>query len=420
MGSLPTFDQALALRLRELRDLWGLSLEDVAASARSIGLDWSRGTVWAIEKVERDSSGSGSGSRRLAMAELLILPAILQRAGAAQGVQRDVSLDDVMPRVDHVRIGTLRLPGEALRGVLRGSPIDTFALEDPELRSQQPERSAERGALESLVRAQIPQAATEVLAWARLPVERSVARRLDVAPELAAMAGYRRWGASLTSHRDEIASQHSKPTSSDVEARRQLTAVRGHATREILNDDDFLEAVRGLSDMMKRSMGPGDLAQPDQPCRWCRGAGLMLCPGSRDRPGSLDRSVEDIRNALVARYCEDEELRLRIDAEALAGPESSHHAAGERCLWCDRVGPDAGHFRCPRCLGSSVDPEACPPGGATLDPELSPGDRSRVAGRVLRALIDTYLDDDRFQRSIRERIDANPERHEGPPDLSRG
>lgn len=404
MQQVPSFDEAVALRLRELRSLWGLSLEDVAASARSIGLDWSRGTVWAIEKVDRDSKASGS--RRVAIAEFLLLPAILQGAAASRGVPQEVTLDDVMPRVGHVRIGALRLPSDELRGVLAGSILSPSALVDPELRTEQ--RDEERDALEVLARARIPDAADEVLAWGRLPVERSVGRRLGVAPEIAAMAGYLRWGASLTAHRDEIASQHSKPTSSDVEARRQLTASRGHATREILKDAEFLEAVRGLSDMLKRSMAPGDLIQPDQPCRWCGGTGLMLCPGSRDQPGSLDRSVEDIPPALVARYCEDPELRVRIDVEALAGPESSHSAAGERCVWCEAVGPDAGFFSCPRCLGSSVDPEACLPGGASIQPELSPGDRSRIAGRVLRALIDAYLDDERFQRSIRERIDANP------------
>lgn len=404
MQSLTTFDRAVAVRLRELRGLWGLSLEDVAASARSIGLDWSRGTVWAIEKVERDSSGSGS--RRLAMAEFLVLPAILQRAGGAEGILRDVSLDDVMPRVDHVRIGALRLPGEALRALLLGSPINLAAVQDPELRSQQSERSEEKDALELLVRAQIPEVATEVLSWARLPVERSVARRLEVAPELAATAGYRRWKASLTAHRDEIATQHSKPSSSDVEARRQLTAARGHATREILNDDGFREAVRGLSDMLKSSMSPGP-SQLDQQCRWCGGTGLMLCPGSRDQPGSLDRSVEDTRLALVARYCEDDELRVRIDVEALAEQEGSHGANRDRCVWCEGVGPDAGFITCPRCLGSSVDSEACPPGGATIEPELSRGDRSRFARHVLRALFDAYLDDERLQRSILERIDAD-------------
>ena len=244
MKPVPSIDEAMALRLRELRSRWGLSLEDVAASARSIGMDWSRGTVWAIEKVDRDSKASGS--RRLAIGEFLLLPAILQGAVASRGLLPEVTLADVMPQVDQVRIGSLRLSSDELRGVLAGSTLNPRALANPELRTEQ--RDEERDALEFLARARIPDAADEVLAWGRLPVERSVGRRLDVAPEIAAMAGYQRWGASLTVHRDEIASANSKPTSTEDEARRQLTATRGHATRR----DSQRRSVRRIGSRAQR------------------------------------------------------------------------------------------------------------------------------------------------------------------------
>jgi transcriptional regulator with XRE-family HTH domain len=411
MEPLPTFDQALAERLRELRKGWNLSLEDVAAAARSLGLDWSRGTVWAIERVERRPGGSGS--RRLGMSEFLVLSAILERALARDRARRQVSLDDVMPRADQVVIGTLRLPGEVLRATLKGSPFNPDDFEDPELRSQHLARSKEREALEALARAVMPELADEVLTWARSSVERSVAHKLEVAPELAAMAGYRRWGKSLTAHRDELVPEDPRAAPNDEAARRRRNADRGHATREILGDVRFLEVLQELQDGLEGPIAPGDARFAGQErCRWCEGDGLILCPGSRGRTLSVgQRSVDDIRRVLVARYCEDEELRIRIDTEALAQHDQTHGEGEEPCVWCGGIGDAPAFVPCPRCWGSGVDrdPEACIPAPSAA-PRRGLGsteDSVPIPRPILRALVAAYLDDGELRAQIDERIGAS-------------
>ena len=119
MQDIPTFEQALAQRLAHLRNAWQLSLEDIAASARSMGFDWTKGKVWAIEKLAK---GTGTeGTRRLSLSEFLALPAIFQRAVQERGVPKTYTLRDFLPREGQVTVGAFAIPADAPTSILGGS-----------------------------------------------------------------------------------------------------------------------------------------------------------------------------------------------------------------------------------------------------------------------------------------------------------
>jgi transcriptional regulator with XRE-family HTH domain len=122
-GGENPIDQALGRRIAQLRARHQLTLERVAAAAREIGLSWSRQTVWAIEKS--GTRPSGIGTRRLNVAEFLLLPTIFETALAARGgkVHPPLTVDSFLPRDEHVDVGRLRMPSEALRRALKGASL---------------------------------------------------------------------------------------------------------------------------------------------------------------------------------------------------------------------------------------------------------------------------------------------------------
>lgn len=90
-------DVIAARRLTELRQRLGLSQSEVARAAGRLGLKWSRNTVHAIERFGlggREESPEGrtlpanpqSGTRRLTLMELLVVPRILEEACKVRGL----------------------------------------------------------------------------------------------------------------------------------------------------------------------------------------------------------------------------------------------------------------------------------------------------------------------------------------------
>jgi hypothetical protein len=274
MEMLPTFDQALAQRFRELMERWSLSQVEIAEGARSIGLDWSRGTVWALQRGDR----GGAGTRRFAVSEFLALPAIFERALRLRGATQHFTLDDVMPRADEVSIGVLRLPGEALRQSLCGSSFGPDRFEDPALVEQRERLSAEREAIAEIATTEAPEVAKRIPLWARGSVERSVAERLDVSPELATLAGYLRWGESLTIVRNKGLASGAGEGSLFGEAGANRSAARGHATRDILADEGFGRLVRTMGDWVTVLAGAKRRGQALE-----AGDPRVPAPGSRAR-----------------------------------------------------------------------------------------------------------------------------------------
>lgn len=118
MKDADPIDQALGQRIGELRAMYGLTLESVAAAAREVGLPWSRGTVWALEAY--GSRRRGAGTRRLNVAEFLLLPRIFETAIAASGVEprSPLTVAAFIPRGQYVDMGGVRLPTRVLRRAL--------------------------------------------------------------------------------------------------------------------------------------------------------------------------------------------------------------------------------------------------------------------------------------------------------------
>ncbi len=120
--AVPTLDRALATRMAHLRARESLTLDDVATGARSLGLAWTRATVWAIEKV--DVRSGGRGTKRLSVGEFLLLPMIFERASAIHHRPRTFTLDDFRPRDDEVSIAGVVIPRGAVQALMRGSSIN--------------------------------------------------------------------------------------------------------------------------------------------------------------------------------------------------------------------------------------------------------------------------------------------------------
>lgn len=266
MEHVLTFEQALAQRFAHLRTREQLSLEEVAAGAQTLDFDWTRGKVWAIEKLGK--AGEGAGTRRLSVSELLALPAIFERALRQRGTKKAFTLHDFLPRVEQVAIGLSVIPGEAPAAILRGSSFNFDRYEAQGRRAERAWSSARETIFDMIAGREVPEKAGGIARAARGAAERSVATKLGVPPELVAIASEQRWSESLTAHRNHLVPAEPDGLSTD-HAKAWRNASRGHATREILADEEFLALVRSLSvryatalDASKDPMRPGGAFDP--------------------------------------------------------------------------------------------------------------------------------------------------------------
>lgn len=163
-----------------------LSLEDVSAGAQSQGLDWTRGKVWAIEKLAK--AGEGPGTRRLSVSEFLALPAIFERALRERGAKKTFTLQDFLPRENQMAMGVFVIPGDAPATILRGSSFNFDRYADHGLHAARAASSAREQILDMIARREVPEAAGTIQRASRGAAERSVAKKLGVASELVAVA----------------------------------------------------------------------------------------------------------------------------------------------------------------------------------------------------------------------------------------
>lgn len=256
MGDVLTFEQALAQRFAELRNRYQLSLEDIAAGAQSLGFDWTRGKVWAVEKLAK---GTGTaGTRRLSVSEFLALPAIFERALRQRGVKNlTFDLEKFLPRDERVSIGVFTIPGDAPAAILRGSSFNFDRFEDQALQAARAASSARTQILEEVARQQVPEVAHEIPRSARGAVERSVAKKLGVPPELVAIASEQRWGESLTARRNGLIPADPPDDLPEDQAKAWRNAARGHATRDIVGDGEFRRLVESLKERYASALDEG-------------------------------------------------------------------------------------------------------------------------------------------------------------------
>jgi transcriptional regulator with XRE-family HTH domain len=222
---------AIGKRLKRLREQAGVRQESVAVAARACGLKWGRSTIAMLE----------AGRRRLDPEELLLLPVVLRVAQVADVTLLDLLADDDGGQVELT-------PGA------KGPREEIAKLLDP----------AQGPASLDLRQWDMPGVATQtevleayVASWDRLEqpmqwrggltaeqlatlesdgsgeAEQVAARKLGVAPADVALAARRAWGLSLTTMRDRRAA---KVVTADELGSESLRALRGHATRELLEE----------------------------------------------------------------------------------------------------------------------------------------------------------------------------------------
>ena len=261
MEEILSFEMALAQRFAQMRQRESLSLEDLAEGAQSLGLDWNRGKVFAIEKLAKGQSTAGT--RRLSVTELLALPSIFERALRLRGVAKTFTLLDFLPREEEVTIGTHRVRREALELILRGGSFNFDGREDPGLRRAREIQTDRDQVLAMIASREVPEAAHTIPRLARRALEQTVATKLDARPELVAIASQQRWGHDLVTQRTEATPSEPPAGTTEEGAKKWRNVARGHATREILQDADFRALVASLKQRYAALLDPG--ADPQAP-----------------------------------------------------------------------------------------------------------------------------------------------------------
>lgn len=224
-------EEALTLRqwvgqaVRRLREHCGQRQDDVARSARELGLTWTASKIAALER----------GDKALPAEELLLLPLVLTRAGCGRP-----SLADLLPSGSGaVRLGeATAMPAAVLARVVRGEEVKTSEVDSP--RRARIEAWIEAGGPQQVMSTMRGIAAVwpttigdfEAAENAAGDAERIAARRLDAPLSAIVAAATATWGRGLTQERDARAAERAGP---DATAR-SAQAARGHVTRELYRE----------------------------------------------------------------------------------------------------------------------------------------------------------------------------------------
>lgn len=218
LDQAPTFAAAIGAHLEAARDEQSKTTEDIARTARGLGLTWHRTTVRQTER----------GNRALTAAELLLLPLIYGKP-----------LRDLLPTGQQ----TVWLTDEtAVYGRELGRVLDegynpgtdsTFAPGAWHARhlGERLRKTGEAFASAfSRLRAALPRNAITAHVANPDEAETKAAKRLDTTPEYVAYSARELWGRGLAAERDaRLAERGDAPTSS-----RAIQAARGHVTRALL------------------------------------------------------------------------------------------------------------------------------------------------------------------------------------------
>ncbi len=184
-----TLEEVVGRNLRGIRAQLELSQDEIAASARRVGLPWSRSSVTAVE----------AGTKTLDLGEVVLASLALA-----------VSVADLLAGGGSVRLSersSISLP--VLRAVLAGKELPPG-----------------QHALKVLPESNRELAATAAAGEA----EQKAARKIGVDAQVLTAAAIRLWGHSLTVERDaRLGNVGSKST-------RSIQALRGRVTRNLLEE----------------------------------------------------------------------------------------------------------------------------------------------------------------------------------------
>jgi len=209
----PTLTAVVGANIKRLRDGQGFTQDEAASLLRSSGLDVSRSALAAIER--------GSG-RTLDLGELALVC-----------IAFDVEISDLLAGKGRVRVSdsaTVTLNG--IRRVLTGqsASLRRADVDSPVTRSLDKFSTLKRQYERLWPGARPAQIVTAERA-SRGEAESKAAKRLDVSPTTLSVAAFGKWGRSLTDERDARLAA----TPGETEGR-TLQALRGHVTRELLDE----------------------------------------------------------------------------------------------------------------------------------------------------------------------------------------
>lgn len=210
-----TFQQVVAANVRRLRETRGFSQDDLAARARSLGVDWRRTTVANIEN-----------GRKTPTVEVLVVLAASLTVEDETGEPGTVLLADFAHTSGRVMIdGAFSLPGQLVEAALSGSQL----VIEPDRVRVSPAAEVE------LPAGPLPDAddVLRVLEGWREADERA-AQRAGIEQEVAAAYMARLWSRPLSEQSVAAAGEHVPG--------RALAQRKGRATREL--SAELLREVR--------------------------------------------------------------------------------------------------------------------------------------------------------------------------------
>ena len=240
MSQANSISAVVGQSVRMWREEAGLTQDQVAKVAVDLGFDWARGTVASIE----------GGHREVSLSEFLALPFFSQLVGAADSWNR---LADFLPpeletgETTDISTGEgavldLRADAEVelspacwiqtehLRALLAGHPAGGRKVPKDAMVTWRTIGEALLATSRSIV-SRFKQSA-EPVAPRPQEAEQKAAKRLGVtADDIMAGALYL-WGRTLSAERDARAEKQA----TDDASPRRLQAIRGHVTRDLLNE----------------------------------------------------------------------------------------------------------------------------------------------------------------------------------------
>jgi transcriptional regulator with XRE-family HTH domain len=246
-GASP-FAEAFGARLREVREARqpSLTTEQVAATARDLGLPWHRTTVGQIER----------GKRVITAVELLLLPRIYMASLQELLPQGTVWLTDTTAvyapalwRAAVLTADEFQAPGSW--DYLRDAPGRWSTPRGRRLADMDPVQVVR--AVEAVMEGPWPKGSAGEHRATPDEAEIKAAARLDTTPHYVAYAARRTWGRGLSAERDaRLEERDGQPTNN-----RGLQAARGHVTRALLRE--LKPVVQELEQQRNEPSPPVDL-----------------------------------------------------------------------------------------------------------------------------------------------------------------
>lgn len=249
-GKYPQLSEIVGLQLKRFRAAKGLRQEDIAEAARYFGAEWGRSSVAALE----------GGNRDLRFEELILLSSVVYKLG---GWEEPLIPPDATFRLTDTAVS---IPGEAFKALVRmtqpskfvrARPIDE---EDEVIRLGAIEvapKEAEFARMQKVARSVVvfdrilhelwPEKASQRMR-ARSGLSELVMRMAErikwpdtmepIQPQLVEVLSIAAWGRSPADERDARTADRGS-----YETKRALQSARGHVTRELIEELQFMMGV---------------------------------------------------------------------------------------------------------------------------------------------------------------------------------